>query len=122
LRQRASDEGKSVTFNSHGLDAVTRGCLGGTGFCFISHTGIVQPCGFLHVNSGDVTRTPFDEIWNSSEVFTRLRDFKQLTGKCGACEYKLVCGGCRARAFEATGEYMHEEPLCSYEPVLKKKA
>ncbi len=121
LRQRASDEGKSVTFNSHGLDAVTRGCLGGTGFCFISHTGIVQPCGFLHVNSGDVTKTPFDTIWESSEVFTRLRDFQQLTGKCGACEYKRVCGGCRARAFEATGEYMHEEPLCNYEPVLKSK-
>jgi len=121
LRQRASEEGKTVTFNSHGLDAVTRGCLGGTGFCFISHTGIVQPCGYLHVNSGDVTKTPFDEIWNSSHVFTRLRDFKQLTGKCGACEYKRVCGGCRARAFEATGEFMNEEPLCSYKPALKSK-
>ena len=122
LRQRAADEGKSVTFKTHGLDAVTRGCLGGTGFCFISHTGIVQPCGFLHVNSGDVTKTPFDTIWNSSEVFTRLRDFKQLTGKCGDCEYKRVCGGCRARAFEATGDFMAEEPLCSYVPEKKKKA
>ena len=122
LRQRATDEGKSVTFKTHGLDAVTRGCLGGTGFCFISHTGIVQPCGFLHVNSGDVTKTPFDTIWESSEVFTRLRDFKKLTGKCGACEYKRVCGGCRARAFEATGDFMAEEPLCSYEPTPKSKS
>ncbi len=119
LRQRAADEGKSVTFKTHGLDAVTRGCLGGTGFCFVSHTGIVQPCGFLDVNSGDVTKTPFDTIWNSSEVFTRLRDFKQLTGKCGDCGYKRVCGGCRARAFEATGDFMAAEPLCSYEPVKK---
>ncbi len=121
LRQRASDEGKSVTFKTPGLDAVTRGCLGGTGFCFISHTGIVQPCGFLHVNSGDVTKTPFDTIWESSEVFTRLRDFKRLSGKCGDCEYKHVCGGCRARAFEATGDYMAAEPLCSYEPTQKSK-
>ena len=117
LRQRAREEGKTVTFDSHGLDAVTRGCLGGTGFCFISHRGIVQPCGFLHVNSGDVTQTSFADIWWHSEVFTNLRHFDQLTGKCGACEYKRVCGGCRARAFEATGDYMAEEPLCSYQPA-----
>ncbi|MCF8079835.1 MAG: radical SAM protein, partial [Desulfobacterales bacterium] len=63
LRQRARQEGKKVTFQTHGLDAVTRGCLGGTGFCFISHRGIVQPCGFLDVPCGDVTKTPFHEIW-----------------------------------------------------------
>ena len=116
LRQRARKEGKTVTFDTHGLDAVTRGCLGGTGFCFISHRGIVQPCGFLHVNSGDVTQTSFAHIWKDSEVFNNLRNFDQLTGKCGGCEYKRVCGGCRARAFEATGDYMAEEPLCSYQP------
>jgi len=119
LRQRAKKEGKSVTFQTHGLDAVTRGCLGGTGFCFISHRGIVQPCGFLHVNSGDVTQTSFADIWNHSEVFENLRQFEALQGKCGACEYKKVCGGCRARAYEATGDYMAEEPLCSYQPPAK---
>ena len=116
LRQRARQDGKTVTFKTHGLDAVTRGCLGGTGFCFISHRGIVQPCGFLNVESGDVTRTSFAEIWNRSEVFRTLRDFERLEGKCGACEYKRVCGGCRARAYEATGDFMAEEPLCAYRP------
>jgi heme b synthase len=116
LRQRAHEEGKKVTFQTHGLDAVTRGCLGGTGFCFISHTGIVQPCGFLDVNCGDVTRTPFHEIWKNSKVFQDLRNFDELEGKCGICQYKRVCGGCRARAYEATGDYMAEEPLCSYQP------
>jgi len=116
LRQRAKAEGKTVSFQSHGLDAVTRGCLGGTGFCFISHQGIVQPCGFLDVNSGDVTRASFAEIWRDSKVFNDLRNFKKLKGKCGACEYKAACGGCRARAYEATGDYMAEEPLCSYQP------
>lgn len=116
LRQRAKREGVAVTFKTHGLDAVTRGCLGGTGFCFISHRGIVQPCGFLDVNSGDVTQTPFAEIWNHSEVFNRLRDFDKLEGKCGVCGYKNVCGGCRARAYEATGDFMAEEPLCIYQP------
>ena len=119
LRQRARADGETVSFESHGLDAVTRGCLGGTGFCFVSHRGVVQPCGFLNVAAGDVTQTPFDKIWHQSEVFQRLRDFKQLKGKCGQCGYKRVCGGCRARAFEATGDYMAEEPLCSYRPETK---
>ena len=116
LRQRAKADGKQVTFQTHGLDAVTRGCLGGTGFCFISHRGIVQPCGFLDVNSGDVTQASFADIWKNSKVFNDLRNFKALKGKCGACEYKAVCGGCRARAYEATGDYMAPEPLCSYQP------
>ncbi len=116
LRERAREEGKTVTFKTHGLDAVTRGCLGGTGFCFISNTGIVQPCGFLDLNCGNVTETPFSTIWQEAEVFKALRDFKQLKGKCGKCEYKRVCGGCRARAYEATGDYLAEEPLCQYQP------
>ena len=116
LRQRAKEDGEKVTFESHGLDAVTRGCLAGTGFCFVSHTGRVQTCGFLDVECGDVTRQHFKEIWDNSEVFNKLRNFSNLEGKCGACEYKGVCGGCRARAYEATGNYLAEEPLCSYKP------
>jgi heme b synthase len=117
LRERTREEGKSVTFKTHGLDAVTRGCLGGTGFCFISHTGIVQPCGFLDLNCGDVKKKPFGVIWRESEIFKTLRDFNSLKGKCGKCEYRKVCGGCRARAHEATGDYLAEEPLCLYEPA-----
>ncbi len=116
LRQRARADGKSVTWETHGLDAVTRGCLGGTSFCFISHQGVVQPCGFLDLNCGDVTRDSFAKIWHNSEKFLALRDFDRLKGKCGICEYKRVCGGCRARAYEATGDWLAEEPLCLYEP------
>ncbi len=119
LRQRAREDGRSVTFESHGLDAVTRGCLGGTGFCFISHRGIVQPCGFLDLNCGDVTQQPFGDIWEHSQHFKKLRNFSQLKDKCGYCEYRRVCGGCRARAYEATGDYMAEEPLCLYDPAKK---
>jgi heme b synthase len=118
IRQRAKAEGRSVTFETDGLDAVTRGCLGGTGFCFISHRGVVQPCGFLNIHCGDIARTSFADIWNSSEVFLTLRDFSNLKGKCGRCEYKRVCGGCRARAYEATGDFTAQEPLCDYQPVL----
>ncbi|MBW2010615.1 MAG: heme b synthase [Deltaproteobacteria bacterium] len=120
LRQRAKQEGKTVSYKTHGMDAVTRGCLGGTGFCFISHTGIVQPCGFLDLNCGDVTKKSFGDIWNHSDVFLSLRNYDNLKGKCGKCEFKRVCGGCRARAYEATGDYLAEEPLCSYQPVSTK--
>ncbi|ACN15889.1 PpqE2 [Desulforapulum autotrophicum HRM2] len=116
LRQRAKEEGKKVNFDTHGLDAVTRGCLAGTGFCFISHVGRVQTCGFLDVTCGDIKKTHFKEVWENSEVFNRLRNIDNYEGKCGVCEYTRVCGGCRARAYEATGNYMAEEPLCTYQP------
>jgi radical SAM protein with 4Fe4S-binding SPASM domain len=119
LRQRAKQDGLTVTFQSHGLDAVTRGCLAGTGFCFISHRGIVQPCGFLDLHCGDVTQHSFSDIWHHSLHFKTLRDTNQLKGKCGLCEYRKVCGGCRARAYEATGDYLAPEPLCLYEPAAK---
>jgi len=117
LRQRSRREGKKVTFETHGLDAVTRGCLAGTGFCFISHVGRVQTCGFLDVECGNVKTQSFKDVWENSSVFNQLRDLDHLEGKCGICEYKRVCGGCRARAYEATGNYLAEEPLCSYQPA-----
>jgi len=106
--RRAQSQGKFAT--------LTKGCLAGTGICFISHRGDVFPCGYLPVSSGNVTRTPFAEIWSNSPVFSSLRDPEALTGKCGACEFKRVCSGCRARAFAATGNYLTEEPCCAYTP------
>ncbi len=121
MRQRAKEEGRKITFQTHGLDAMTRGCLGGTSFCFISHLGQVQPCGYLEIDCGNVRERPFDEIWGNSKVFNDLRDFSKLEGKCGICEYKKVCGGCRARAYARTGNYLAEEPYCVYEPKIKGK-
>lgn len=120
LRQRAKKEGKTVDFHTHGLDAVTRGCLGGTHFCFISHQGIVQPCGFLDLQCGDLKTQRFQDIWMNSSIFKSLRDYDQLKGKCGICEYRKFCGGCRARAYEATGDYLAEEPLCTYQPSTNR--
>ena len=98
------------------LHAMTRGCLGGSAFCFISHTGQVQPCGYLEIDCGQVKETPFGKIWKESAVFTDLRHLDRYRGKCGRCEFITVCGGCRARAYEKTGDYLAEEPLCIYEP------
>jgi AdoMet-dependent heme synthase len=94
----------------------TRGCLGGITFCFISHVGQVQPCGYLELDCGNVLKQSFGEIWENSEVFCNLRDYSKYAGKCGRCEFIKVCGGCRARAYEATGDYLAEEPLCLYQP------
>jgi heme b synthase len=117
LRQRAKKEGKKITPKEYGLDAMTRGCLGGISFCFISHVGHVQPCGYLELDCGNVKETPFQKIWAESKVFQNLRDTDGYGGKCGRCEFRKVCGGCRARAYETSGDYMAEEPYCIYEPV-----
>jgi len=116
LRQQARKKGEKVDFETYGLDAVTRGCLGGISFCFISYDGIVQPCGYLELNSGDLKVHSFGEIWEKSQIFEQLRDFSAYKGKCGECEYIKFCGGCRARAYEATGDFLAEEPLCLYQP------
>lgn len=104
----------------HGLESMTRGCLGGISFCFIGHTGDVQPCGYLELKAGNVREEPFQKIWEASKLFTELRDYDKLKGKCGVCEYKQVCGGCRARAYAKTGDFMEEEPYCIYVPKSRR--
>lgn len=116
IRQQAKKEGKKVTREEYGMEAMTRGCLGGITFGFISHVGDVQPCGYFDMQLGNVKERPFSEIWTNSKVFNDLRDYSKLKGKCGACEFKGVCGGCRARALETTGDYMESEPYCAYIP------
>ena len=120
MRQRAKEEGLAVNAENFGMDAFTRGCLGGTGFCFISHTGQVQPCGYLELDCGQVKDTPFPEIWRKSEHFRQFRTKEEYDGKCGVCEYHNVCGGCRARGYSMKGSHMAEEPLCSYTPRRQK--
>ncbi|MDO8490643.1 MAG: radical SAM protein [Dehalococcoidia bacterium] len=99
-----------------GMNAISRGCLAGIGFCFISHVGRVQGCGYLDVEAGNIKRQSFADVWRDSPLFNQLRDYSLLRGKCGVCEFKKVCGGCRARAFEATGDCLEAEPYCVYQP------
>ncbi len=101
------------------MNAMTKGCLAGTGVCFISHEGEVFPCGYLPVIAGDLRKQNFADIWQNAEVFNALRDTNNLKGKCGCCEFRNVCMGCRARAFAATGNYLDEEPFCIYQPKMK---
>jgi radical SAM protein with 4Fe4S-binding SPASM domain len=98
------------------MNAMTKGCLAGTGVCFISHEGEVFPCGYLPALAGDLRKQSFADVWTNSIVFNELRDDDNLKGKCGCCEFRHVCMGCRARAFAATGDFLAEEPFCVYEP------
>lgn len=98
------------------LHAATRGCLAGTGVCFVSHSGKVYGCGYMPIEAGDLRRAALAEIWQTSELFAQLRDLSGLKGKCGRCGFGTVCGGCRARAYGSTGDYLAEEPFCAYQP------
>jgi len=98
-----------------------KGCLGGKAFAFISHVGKVQICGFLETECGDLRRENLDfrKIWETSSVFRAMRDVDHYHGKCGRCEYRRICGGCRARAYAMTDDYLAEEPFCIYQPRAK---
>ncbi len=99
------------------MSAMTKGCLAGQAVCFVSHEGEVFPCGYLPVTSGNVKTTPLPTIWRDSKIFGEIRDDSKLEGKCGLCEYKRVCMGCRARAYAETQSYLAEEPNCEYVPL-----
>lgn len=94
----------------------TMGVNDGKGFAFISHIGEVNPSGFLPWPAGNVREQSLAEIYRDSEVFRMLRDPAQLKGRCGACEFKSICGGSRARAYGATGDWLAEDPACGYIP------
>lgn len=87
------------------------GCLAGTSFVFVSRKGDVYPCGYLPVRAGSIREKKFIEIWEKSPVFMALRE-RNLKGSCGSCGFRRACGGCRARAFALTGDYLESDPLC----------
>lgn len=101
-----------------GAPAAANGCMAGRGFVFVSHVGELQPCGFLDLPCGNLRAGDFDfwRLYDNSEVFQALRDPDGYRGKCGACEFRFRCGGCRARALAAGQDYLGEEPACPYEP------
>ncbi len=124
VKQRQKEDhriGREPTTKHNLANAITRGCLAGIGFCFVSYQGKVKGCGYLDVEAGDIRKESFGQIWDNSPLFLRLRDISNLKGKCGVCEYRRLCGGCRARAYEATGDCLEAEPYCVYEPVTRQR-
>jgi radical SAM protein len=105
---------------SRAMQQVVRAPLGvndGKGVVFISHTGDVQPSGFLNLVGGNVRLQSLRDIYKYSPVFERVRDYSQIKGKCGVCEFKSICGGSRARAYALTGDPMQSDPYCVYQPA-----
>ena len=94
----------------------SRGCLAGISYCIISPRGDVQPCAYMDIRLGNVKEKAFDEIWQENVMLQELRA-ANYKGKCGICDYKDRCGGCRARAYYYSGgDYMAEDEWCLYRP------
>jgi radical SAM protein with 4Fe4S-binding SPASM domain len=90
-------------------------CPCGIDYCRITPDGKLTPCPYMPTVAGDLRTQSFEEIWSGSSVFAALRR-RELGGRCGRCEYRLVCGGCRARALATSGDYLAEDPSCTYDP------
>jgi AdoMet-dependent heme synthase len=98
------------------LDYATR-CPCGTQYCRITPDGHLTPCPYIPTAAGDLRSRSFGEIWRDAPLFRELRGGAPLGGRCGRCEYRAVCGGCRARALAVDGDLMAEDPSCLHEPV-----
>lgn len=121
--QKSKEEGehfkrRTLKFSTGG----SKGCLAGQLICLIDVDGNVLPCSYFPKAAGNIREQSFKDIWENSKLFLDMRDFKSYKGKCGACEFVNVCGGCRARAYAITGDYMAEEPFCSFVPKKLNKA
>ncbi|MBU0494440.1 MAG: radical SAM protein [Chloroflexi bacterium] len=94
-------------------ETVFHGCSAGRGFVYIKPNGEVWPCPFIEVPCGNVRETPFKTIWADAPIFQDLRDREhRLQGRCGECEYRKLCGGCRGRTLAVTGNLLAEDPSC----------
>lgn len=100
----------------HTVGLAPRGVNSGNGFAFVSHVGDVYPSGFLPIFAGNVRTSDFAEIYRTSEIFRSLRDPDRLLGRCGRCEFRLICGGSRSRAYALTGNELATDPWCAYDP------
>jgi AdoMet-dependent heme synthase len=89
----------------------------GKGIVFVSHQGDVQPSGFLNLVGGNIRSESLTDIYRNSPVFLRVRDYSQIKGKCGVCEFRNICGGSRSRAYAISGDSMRSDPYCVYQPV-----
>ena len=116
LARRLREEHGPESENSRNMVYRTAGVSDGKGFVFISHTGEIYPSGFLPISAGNVRVDSLTDVYRNSSLFRTLRDTTLREGKCGRCEYTKICGGSRARAFALTGNYLAEDPRCTYEP------
>jgi len=117
VRSKCAPQFKQIAYE-RGLGGLeSGGCMAGTGYCRITPQGDVTPCPYMTVVAGNLREQSFGEIWRTSPVLRELRDVGQLKGRCGRCEFKELCGGCRCRAYAAFDDYLQEDPACRYQPT-----
>jgi radical SAM protein with 4Fe4S-binding SPASM domain len=123
VRQQSKEEGRKWKQRSLAFaTGVSKGCLAGQHIAFIDRFGNVRPCSYFAEAAGSLRERSFQEIWEHSPLLEDLRNFDRYKGKCGACEYLRACGGCRARASALKeGDYLAEEPFCTYVPIRAVK-
>lgn len=102
-----------------GLHRPVQGVNDGRGFLFVSHLGEITPSGFLPLSAGNVRRDDVVDVYRNHPLFTALRDPRNLTGRCGVCEFRTVCGGSRGRAYAVSGNPFSEDPACAYVPARR---
>jgi radical SAM protein with 4Fe4S-binding SPASM domain len=90
-------------------------CPAGKYYCRITPEGDVTPCPYMPVAVGNLRSTAFDDLWTTAPAFEALRE-PRLGGRCGACEFSKICGGCRCRAYATHGDFLAEDPACGYQP------
>ena len=117
VRSKCAPQFKQIAYERGRGGLESGGCMAGTEYGRITPTGDVTPCPYMMTVAGNVREQSFTEIWQSSKVLEELRDVKQLKGRCGRCEFNELCGGCRCRAQAAFGDYLQEDPACTYQPT-----
>ena len=113
-----AEHGPTENESAKGVAFRTAGVSDGKGFVFVSHKGEIYPSGFLPVSGGNVLNSSLTDVYRNSDLFRTLRDTSQREGKCGICEYQKICGGSRSRAYALTGDFLAEDPRCTYQPHL----
>ena len=116
VRSKCAPQFKRIAYQKQLGGLESGGCMAGTQYCRITPDGDVTPCPYMTVSAGNVLEQSFTEIWQESPVLQALRDPERLGGRCGSCEFKELCGGCRCRAYAAYDDYLAEDPACPYEP------
>lgn len=117
VRSKCAPHFKRIAYEK-GLGGLeSGGCMAGTQYCRVTPEGDVTPCPYMNAVAGNVLEQSFSEIWETSPLLQQLRDRSQLKGRCGRCEFNELCGGCRCRAYAAFGDYLQEDPACTYQPT-----
>lgn len=117
VRSKCAPQFKQIAYAMGRGGLESGGCMAGTQYCRITPGGDVTPCPYMTVVAGNVLDQSFTDIWKTSPVFQDLRDVNRLKGRCGSCEFNELCGGCRCRAYANTGDYLQEDPACTYQPT-----